>query len=249
MRIAEFNGPRQVHVWLATGVACLVGLSYVSNAGATLSHNAHLGSDRAHVVSGGSPHRDVATLDVVTGTTSVAVSAGTRSGLLYRVRTPAGSGIRPLATLDHGTLRVGQTSDGDDSGLPVLDIALARGVRWTINLDGGATTETVNMGEGSLASLSFGVGVATASVRLPAPVGTLTVTLAGGATRLLVEAPSGAPAEVKVVGGASEVSLDGTSHTGVAGGTVLADPTWAGVENRYAINLLAGVSQFQLSRG
>jgi hypothetical protein len=87
----------------------------------------------------------------------------------------------------------------------MLDIQLARGVAWTINLDGGAT-------------------------------------------QLGVVAPPGAPAEVKVVGGASQVNLDGIAHTGVAGGNVFADPDWDGVDNRYAVDLLAGVSQFEMSR-
>ena len=51
-----------------------------------------------------------------------------------------------------------------------------------------------------------------------------------------------APAQVKVVGGASQVSLDGISHVGVAGGSVFADQAWAHSNNRYAIDLLAGVS-------
>jgi hypothetical protein len=123
------------------------------------------------------------------------------------------------------------------------------GVRWTINLDGGATTETINMKKGSLSYLSFGAGVAMASVRLPGPVGTITLTLAGGATQLLVVAQSGAPAQVKAVGGASQVSLDGISHTAEAGGSVFADPAWASSYNRYAIDLLAGFSAFQMSRG
>lgn len=157
------------------------------------------------------------------------MSVGTRSGLLYQVRAPAGSGIRPLAAVEGGTLRVGQTADGHHKGVATISIQLARGVRWTINLDGGATTET-------------------ASVRLPAAVGTLTLTLAGGATQLLVVAPSGSPAQVKVVGGASAVTFDGVSHTGVAGGSVFTDPAWANARNRYAVDLLAGVSEFQLSR-
>jgi hypothetical protein len=249
MPIVGANGRRRFHLlFTVMSMVCLVQLLWLSGAGATLGHRAKTRPDRAHVLSGGSAHRPSATLDVVTGTTSVEVTAGTNSGLLYRVRTPAGSGIRPLASFDNGVLRVGQTADGDHSGIPVLDIALARGVRWNINLDGGATTESVNMNMALLSSLSFGAGVATASVWLPTPVGTLTLTLAGGATRLLVVAPSGAPAEVKVVGGASEVSLDGIGHTGVAGGSVFADPAWASSENRYTINLVAGVSQFHMSR-
>jgi hypothetical protein len=232
----------------AASAACLVVLLWASGVQATPRPRGNALAGRAHVLAGGSARRSMATLDVVSGTTSVEVSAGTRSGLLYRVHTPAGSGIRPLATLDNGTLRVGKTADGDHNGVPTIDIELARGVRWNINLDGGAATETVNMRRGSVSSLSFGAGVARASVRLPAPTGTLTLTLAGGATQLLVMAPSGAPAEVRVVGGASQVSLDGASHTGVAGGSVFADPAWADSPNRYAIVLLAGVSEFQMSR-
>jgi hypothetical protein len=249
MPVLAANGHRRFRPWAAVAsAACLVMALWASGAAATLSRTAHARPGRARVLAGGSAHRSAATLDVVSGTTSVTVSAGSRAGLLYVVRTPAGSGIRPLATLHGGTLRVSQTADGDGSGVPMIDVELARGVRWTINLDGGATTETVNMTKGSLSSLSFGAGVAMASVRLPAPMGTLTLTLAGGATRLLVVAPSGAPAEVKVGGGASQVSLDGISHTGVAGGSLFADPAWAGSSNRYAIDLLAGVSEFQMTR-
>jgi hypothetical protein len=233
---------------MGAAMVCFAVALGAGGAGATLRGTDSARPGHSYVLTGGRAHRPAATLDVVSGTTSVMVSASTLSGRLYRVSTPTGSGIRPLATLDAGTLRVGQAGQGDHSGVPVLNIQLARGVRWTLNLDGGATTETVNMAKGSLRSLSFGAGVATASVQLPAPVGTLTLTLAGGATQLLVVAPPGAPAEVKVAGGASEVTLDGVSHTGVAGGSVFADPAWAAADNRYAIDLVAGLSSFQMTR-
>jgi hypothetical protein len=231
--------------------ASAVGLFVLLGAGVapgTVDGEAAAHLSKAHVLAGGNPRLATATLDVVSGTTSVVVADAAPAGHLYRVHTPAGSGIRPLATLDHRTLRVGQTADGNGNAVPTIDIELARRVRWTINLDGGATTETVNMARGSLSSLTFGAGVSMASVSLPIPRGTLTLTLAGGATRLLVVAPSGAPAEVNVMGGASEVDLDGTSHSGVAGGSVFTEPTWAGTANRYAIDLLTGVADFEMSR-
>lgn len=247
MLVLEARRHRRFRCWTGAGAAvCVVAFLWATSADATLSRSAH--AHAGHVLTGDRAHRSVATLEVDSGTTSVDVSAGTSSALLYRVSTPAGSGVRPLTTLDDGVLRVSQTTDGDHHGVPTIDIQLARRVRWTINLDGGATTETVDMSKGSLASLSFGAGVARASVRLPAPVGTLTLTLAGGATQLLVAAPPGAPAEVKVVGGASQVSLDGIGHTGVAGGSVFVDPAWATSPNRYDIDLVAGVSEFEMSR-
>jgi hypothetical protein len=202
----------------------------------------------AHVRRGGSDHRSTATLDVVGGATSVVVSAGAPSGLLYRVGTPAGSGIRPLVTLEAGTLQVSQTSDGTPRGISKIDIGLARNVRWTIDLDGGATTESVDMARGSLRSLTFSAGVTRASVQLSAPVGTFTLTLTGGASQLLVVAPPGAPAQVDAAGGASTVKLDGAVHVGVAGGSIFTDPGWATSHNRYTIDLTAGVSDFEMSR-
>ncbi len=231
----------------ASAVGLLL-LLWASAASGALRGDARGHLSRAHVLAGGSTHRATATLDLVSGVTSVVVAAGAPAGDLYRVHTPAGSGIRPLVTLDHGTVRVGQSADGKGNGVPTIDIQLARRVRWTINLDGGATTETVNMATGSLANLSFGAGVSMASVKLPVPRGTLTLTLAGGASRLLVVAPSGAPAEVKALGGSSQVDLDGTSHSGVAGGSVFTEPAWGSAQNRYTIDLVAGVSDFEMSR-
>jgi hypothetical protein len=238
-------------VMFATAVTSTIGLSVfltTSWAGAASDRTAGVRSRAPHVLVGGSEHRAAATLDVVSGTTSVVVSAGAPAGRLYRVHTPNGSGIRPLATLDGGTLRVAQTADGTRDGVPTIDIQLARGVLWRINLDGGATTETVNMRGGTLSSLSFGAGVSMASVRLPVPVGTLTLRLAGGASQLLVVAPPGPPAHVEAIGGAGAVRLDGVNHTGVAGGSVFSDPAWATAHDRYRIDLTAGVSDFELRR-
>jgi hypothetical protein len=56
------------------------------------------------------------------------------------------------------------------------------------------------------------------------------------------------PAQVTMRGGASFLSLDGQSLTGVAGGTVLATPGWATARSRFDIDAIAGVSQLTVSR-
>ena len=74
--------------------------------------------------------------------------------------TPTGSGIRPLASPQgRHTVLVGETGAGPGTGVPSIDVVLARGVRWTIKLNGGAGTETVDMGRGDLSDLTFGAGV------------------------------------------------------------------------------------------
>jgi len=200
------------------------------------------------VLTGGRGQLSSATLDVVNGSTAVRVSNRPLGADLYRVSTPEGSGTRPLASRRGRTVLVGDASTAARSGVPTLDVTLARGVRWTIDLDGGATTETVDMEGGRLSALDFGGGVSRASVELPAPVGTETVTLTGGASQLLVVAPPGPPAQVSAVGGASDGVVDGARHTGVAGGSVFTDPGWSTSRNRYAIALTAGVSDFRMTR-
>jgi hypothetical protein len=189
-----------------------------------------------------------ATLELVNRATAVSVTSESLGSDLYRASTPVGSGIRPLATRHGRTVLVGDTGAGQTTQVPSINVVLARQVRWTIDLDGGATTETVNMGDGSLSALEFGAGVSMASVQLPTAVGTQTVTLAGGASQLVIVAPPGAPAQVDAVGGASRILLDGVDHTGVAGGSVFTDPGWAVSTDRYVIDLTSGVSDFRMTR-
>jgi hypothetical protein len=201
-----------------------------------------------HVVQGARGGATTATLDLVNGVTAVTVSAQPLGSDLYRVSTPVGSGIRPLVTRHGRSILIGDSSARQTTQVPSIIVELARGVRWSIELDGGATTETVNMRHGSMSSLDFGAGVSRASVQLPTAVGIETVTLAGGASQLVIVAPPGPPAKVDAVGGASRLVLDGVQHTGVAGGSVFADPDWASSTNRYAIELTSGVSDFRMSR-
>jgi hypothetical protein len=201
-----------------------------------------------HLITGPTGHVATATLEVTSGTTAVTVSAKPLDGELFRISTPLGSGIRPLATFHGHTVVVGHASTTGGNGVRTLNIALAEGVRWTINLDGGATTETVDMAAGSLGTLNFGAGVSRASVQLPSAKGTESLVLAGGASELSIVAPPDQPAQVDAVGGASQILLDGVAHTGVAGGSVFQDPGWATAVNRYSIDLTAGVSDFQMSR-
>jgi hypothetical protein len=53
---------------------------------------------------------------------------------------------------------------------------------------------------------------------------------------------------VTVGGGASFVSVDGQSLTGVAGGTVLSSPGWAAAASRFDIDATSGFSRLTVSR-
>lgn len=71
--------------------------------------------------------------------------------------------------------------------------------------------------------------------------------MVGGASSFQLSLPSGVPAQVIAGGGASEVSLEGQQHTGVAGGSVFATPGWSPNVNGFNVDATAGVSQITVT--
>jgi len=95
--------------------------------------------------------------------------------------------------------------------------------------------------------VDFAAGTSVISMILPRPGGTAPVTLAGGASQVTLSLPAGVPARLRLDGGAASATLAGRIHTGVAGGTVLATPGWAGAINRYDLDAPAGVSAISVA--
>ena len=66
--------------------------------------------------------------------------------------------------------------------------------------------------------------------------------MVGGASDFQLSLPTGVPARVTAGGGASEVSLEGQQHTGVAGGSVFTTAGWTPGVTGFDIDATAGVS-------
>lgn len=74
------------------------------------------------------------------------------------------------------------------------------------------------------------------------------IRMTGGASTFDLHLPAGVPAQTRMTGGAGQVSLDGTVHTGIGGGAVLATSGWATATDRYQVDAVAGVSALTLDR-
>ncbi len=182
----------------------------------------------------------VAELDVESGASSVTVRAAALGGDLYRVSTPSGAGIRPDVVRHGGRVQVFLVSAG--SGPAAVTVLVARGVRWELRFDGGATDVVANLGGARLSSVDFVAGDSHIGLTLPAPHGSVPVRMAGGASQFTIEVPSGVPVRTSLDGGAGSVELDGVTHTGVAGGTVFTPFGWTAAADRYDVVAQAGVS-------
>jgi hypothetical protein len=136
----------------------------------------------------------------------------------------------------------------DDDGPAAIEIRLNSRVRWTLRLAGGADAVTVDMSAGGLAGVEFAGGVSHIRLSLPTPDGTVAVRMLAGASEFDVTAPVGVPARVRFGSGAGSVTVDGSTRTGVAQGTVLAPPSWESASDRYDIDASGGVSRLTLAR-
>jgi len=201
----------------------------------------------AHVVTGLIGARRQAELDLVSGATAVVVETADLDGGLYRASTPDNANQAPAVTVDGDKVEVGMASTGQ-SGPTTVHIVLSSRVTWRIHLDGGATEETVNLSGATLAELDFGAGSSRIEATLPRPVGMVPVRMTGGASSFALHVPAGVATQVRFDGGAGSATIDGTDHSGLAGGTVFSAPGWAAAANRYDIDNTAGVSNLTLDR-
>jgi hypothetical protein len=203
----------------------------------------------SHTVSMTAGGRTRARLDVLTGTTVLTI--GTASfgpgGALLTVTTPAGSPAPQLSASDPDGTGNGALVDLSAPNAPAVTVTLNAGVSWQISLDGGATRTDVDLRGGQLSGIAFNAGSSLVTLALPRPHGSVPVQMIGGASDFQLSLPTGIPARVTAGGGASEVSLEGQQHTGVAGGSVFTTVGWAPGVTGFDIDATAGVSQITVT--
>jgi hypothetical protein len=202
-----------------------------------------------HTVSMTVSGRTRASLDVLTGTTGLTIGTANfgPGGSLLTVTTPAGTPVPQLSSSQPDGTGNGTLVDLTAPNSPAVTVTLNAGVSWQIDLDGGASRTDVDLRGGQLSGISFNAGSSLVTLALPRPDGDVPVQMVGGASDFQLSLPAGIPARVTASGGASEVSLEGQQHTGVAGGSVFTTAGWAPGVTGFDIDATAGVSQLTVT--
>lgn len=198
-----------------------------------------------HLLAGALHGRTGATLIVRDAAARVEVRLTDLPGLLYRVSTPAGSGLAPVITGPPGRVRVGLRATGADGPDTVL-ILLNRGVRWDLRLPAGAGEQRLDLARGQVRRLEVGSGTGLVSLRLPAPRGTVPIILAGGMGEVAVVAPARTPLRFRLRGGAGLVAVPWAGRAAARPGAMVTPAGWRRAIDRYAVDVAAEVGTVTL---
>jgi hypothetical protein len=163
-----------------------------------------------HVLSGVLHGRTAATLSLRDAASRVDIRLVTLSDQLYRISTPADSGLAPRVTGPPGGVRLALAPTGAD-GPDTVEILLNRAVRWDLRLPAGAGEQHLDLGAGTLRQMALGSGAGLVRIRLPRPVGPVPITVTGSVGDLVVSVPRATAVRLRLRGGAASVTLPGSA--------------------------------------
>ncbi|WP_433295176.1 hypothetical protein ACQP2F_35090 [Actinoplanes sp. CA-030573] len=162
-------------------------------------------------------------------------------GLLYRITTPAGSGLAPRVTGANGRIRAALLPTGADGPDEVL-IVLNRDVRWDIRLPRGAGEQQLDLRRGRVTRVEVGAS-GLVEMSLPAPAGTVPVTLGGPVGSVVLGADPGVPLRLTLGAGAGAVRTPWGASLAAAPGAVVQAPGWVESVRRYAVSARSPVGR------
>lgn len=201
----------------------------------------------AHLATIGRGSTRLATLDLASGATTVDIRVGTVPGDLLVATTPLTSGQSPiLSKTSNSAVDLQLASSGGGVGPSAVGVVLSSSVAWTVDLDGGATEEHIDMRGGHLVELDLAAGTTRATIVLPTAPGTQLIRESGGASELTMTVPSSVMTRVHVGGGAGSVQIGSVTHSGVGANETFTAAGYPHASARVDLQLLGGVSAVQV---
>jgi hypothetical protein len=127
------------------------------------------------------------------------------------------------------------------SELPA-EVALNSSIPWDIEIRSGASRLVADLRGLRLGSLMVDGGASRLEVMLPAPAGSITVLVLGGASNVAIRRPEGVLARLRVEGGVTNLRFD-DRHVGAAGGEFdLRSADYGGTADHYDITITGGAN-------
>ena len=197
-----------------------------------------------HVITGAVEARE-ATFVLLDGADVIRLRTADLGEETYRVSTPRDASIRPTVSVTDGDLLTSLRGTGQD-GPALVEVVLHEAVRWHLRLERGRQ----GTAPGPRTAGSAGSSERRRADRAGPPPDRRHPAYRprGGANQVIVRLAGDAPVQVRAGGGAGTVTVDGTTHSGVAGGTTFTPADWASATERYDIDAAAGVASLTVER-
>lgn len=193
---------------------------------------------------------DHATARIDVGAANITMVGGSNIGDdLFRAHIEY-SGNKPDVSLDASSGDV-HISQSNTSGLFfqshrfVLDLQLNTGVRWSIAINSGASTDDFNLATVHVASIELNTGASRETITVGTPAGTVPITINGGALNVTIHRPQGVAASAAVSGGAVTLNFDGREHHAV-GSVSDRSSDYDSATNRYQAEVNGGACNVTL---
>ncbi|WP_327644013.1 hypothetical protein [Micromonospora zamorensis] len=175
---------------------------------------------------------------------------------LYRISSPAGSGVLGRPTVVGETVRLEVVKSGA-SDTRSLRVALNERVAWRLQLVGGVSSQVLDLTRARLLGVELAGGSSRTEILLPPITATstgnasdpsiMTVRLTGGTSQLDIRAAGETPVRVRAGAGAGSVVVRDNRWDGVAAGAVLSTPGWDRSAARLFLDLVAGANTVTVS--
>ncbi|GIM96265.1 hypothetical protein [Paractinoplanes toevensis] len=197
-------------------------------------------------VSGPVDGRESARFELVDGAGSVRLRTDDLGDDLYRVTTPAGSGVTPKVDDADGAVRL-HLPAGVHGGPSEVTIVLNNKVRWTLQMNGGTAQTTVDLTGAVVDGVDLTGGASRIDLTLPVPTSVVPVRMTGGVDQFLVRLAGATPVRVQVQSGAGQVTLAGATHKGIAPGRSFTANGWGNGEAGFDVEAVAGMSALTIT--
>lgn len=211
-------------------------------------------SMRTMVSSAVLPDTSQARLDINYGAAQLNVRAAGIGSDLYRANVSYAGTPAPSVWLDKasGTVHVDRGNRSPFQILPAgtheqVDLLVSDRIPWVINLNAGASQQTLDLRGLRLVSVRINSGATSMEIDLPDPKGTVPVRIDGGAMSAHLIAPTGAAVQLSTSGGFNSLKVDGQQLSGI-GQQRWQSPGYGQAVDRFDIQFSGGASSVRLER-
>lgn len=246
--------PIAIPMNLAISAVTLVGVLALAMSGASWPVGSWwpAASTQTMVSSAVLPDTGQARLDINYGAAGLNVHAATTGTDLYRATVTYAGSPAPSVWFDKssGTVHVDRGSRSPFAFLPAgqqekVDLVLSDRIPWVINVNAGASQQTLDLRGLTIASVRMNSGATSAEIDLPNPTGIVPIKINGGAMNAHLVIPTGVTVQLVASGGFNSLNVDGQQLSGI-GQQSWQSPGFAQAVDRFEIQFSGGASSVRL---